>query len=200
MKNENALYSKDTVSAGRIKHQVSEESDTGISQTNDVDPILSHLNHQLEKLSEIIKKYNFQKFKDRAGQLDCICAMMGQLISENNRLRLLQFIHRTGYENIQRAFISLNQVCEESFREEENIFGILKRHRLNYPVPENDSLKLYRISQFLNVTLIHYYLQKRRGLNLTDLQQKIKRESATILKPFLEKLISSLEKEIPVLT
>jgi hypothetical protein len=198
MKKENTLSKKDIISDGRITQHFNKETDSVTSQTYNGDSILDQLNHQLERLSEIIKRYNFYKFKDKAGQLDCICAMMEQMISENNRFRLLQFIHHTGYENIQRAFISLNQVCEESFREEENIFGILKRHRLNYPVPENDSLKFYRISQFLNVTLIHYHLQKRRGLNLTDLQQKIKCESAKILKPFLEKLIASLKKEIQI--
>jgi len=161
----------------------------------DADSQLNQLNQQLEDLSGIIKNYNILRFKDQADQLDCICAMMEQLISENIRESLLQFIRCIGYEKIQKAFNSLNQVCEDQFREEEDLFGILKRHRLNYPVPENDSLKIYRISQFLNVTLIHFHLQKKKGFKLTDLQRKIKLESARILEPLLDRIINILKEE-----
>jgi hypothetical protein len=159
--------------------------------------ILDHLNSQLEQLSRLIGFYNRFKFHDKASQLDCICALMEQVISEKQQELLIETIHQTGYERIQKAFIALNQVCEDIFREKEDLFGILKRHRLNYPVPDNDSLKLYRISQFMNVTLIHFHMQKKRGFRLTDLQQKIKKESAIALAPLLEKLIHVMQEAIP---
>jgi len=121
---------------------------------------------------------------------------MMQVFSEVHRERILQVINQIGYEPIQKAFIALNQVCEDIFREKEDLFGILKRHRLNYPLPENDSMKFYRIAQFLNVTLIHFHMQKKKGFRLTDLQQKIKWESAQTLGPLLEKLIQILKEEI----
>jgi hypothetical protein len=123
---------------------------------------------------------------------------MEKVIPDSSREVLLQAIRETGYKEIQKAFIALNQVCEDINHEREDLFGILKRHRLNYPVPEDDQLKLYRFGQFLNVTLIHYNMQKKRGFKLTDLQQKIKWESALTLKPLLDRLILVFRMEIPV--
>ena len=165
-------------------------------QTKNRDLSPDGLNFQLEELSEIIRDYNTFKFNDRASQLACICSLMMQVFSDVQRERILQVINQIGYEPIQKAFIALNQVCEDIFREKEDLFGILKRHRLNYPLPENDSMKFYRIAQFLNVTLIHFHMQKKKGFRLTDLQQKIKWESAQTLGPLLEKLIQILKEEI----
>ncbi|MBS0000837.1 MAG: hypothetical protein KFF73_17780 [Cyclobacteriaceae bacterium] len=165
---------------------------------NDKELTLDHMNHQLEELSAIIRTYNILNFKDKASQLDCICALMDKVIPGNNRDVLLQTIRETGYEEIQKAFITLNQVCEDASDEKEDLFAILKRHRLNYPVPADDNLKLYRFGQFLNVTLIHYHMQKRKGFKLTDLQQKIKWESAITLKPLLDRLILVLKMELPL--
>ena len=94
---------------------------------------LDHLNHQLQQLSDIIKTYNQIHFKDKASQLDCICALIERVIPEGSRKMLLHAIRETGYENIQKAFIALNQVCEDINHEKEDLFFILKRHRLNFP-------------------------------------------------------------------
>jgi hypothetical protein len=165
-------------------------------QKDGQDQLLDDLNLKLEELSAIIRSYNRHQFNDQASQLDCICALMMQVISDNNRKLILESIHQTGYDRIQKAFIALNQVCEDIFREKEDLFGILKRHRLNFPVPENDSLKFYRIGQFLNVTLIHFHLQKKRGFKLTDIQKKIKWESARMLAAFLDNIIIILRTEV----
>jgi hypothetical protein len=158
---------------------------------------LDHLNHQLQELSNIIKTYNQIHFKDKASQLDCICALIEKVIPEGSRKILLHAIRETGYENIQKAFIALNQVCEDINHEKEDLFFILKRHRLNFPVPEEDSMRLYRFGQFLNVTLIHYQMQKNKGFRLTDLQQKIKWESAVTLRPVFNRLILVLRMVLP---
>jgi hypothetical protein len=161
---------------------------------------LDHLNHQFQELSDIIRTYNILHFKDKASQLDCICALIEKVIPEKSRKILLDAILETGYENLQKAFAALNQVCEDINKEKEDLFFILKRHRLNFPVPEDDDMKLYRFSQFLNVTLIHFHMQKKRGFRLTDLQQKIKWESALTLKPVLDRLILVLRMAIPAET
>ena len=158
---------------------------------------LNDLNSQLEEISAIIRAYNTRHFQDNASQLDCISSLIETRMPDNNRASLLQVIRDTGYEKMQQAFISLNQVCEDVQREREDLFSILKRHRLNFPVPEDDQLKLYRFGQFLNVTLIHYKIQKNKGFRLTDLQQQIKWESARILKPLLVRLILLLRMEFP---
>jgi hypothetical protein len=158
---------------------------------------LDFMNQQLEELSEILRTYNIIQFREKASQLDCICSLIEKVIPDSSRNLLLQAIAETGYEKIQKAFITLNQVCEDINQEREDLFAILKRHRLNYPVPEDDNMKLYRFGQFLNVTLIHYHMQKKKGFKLTDLQQKIKWESALTLKPLLDRLILVFRMEIP---
>lgn len=165
---------------------------------NDQHLLLEDLNHQLEELSGLIRSYNILKFNDRASQLECISCLMMDVISDKNRKIILRTIYQIDYARIQKSFIALNQICEDTFREKEDLFGILKRHRLNYPVPEDDSMKFYRISQFLNVTLIHFHLQKKKGFRLTDIQKQIKWESAQILRPLLENIITVLKEEIPV--
>lgn len=165
-------------------------------QANNRDLSLDGLNFQLEELSGIIRDYNTFKFNDKASQLACICSLMMQVISDVHRERILHAINQIGYEPIHKAFIALNQVCEDIFREKEDLFGILKRHRLNFPVPENDSRRFYRIAQFLNITLIHFHMQKKKGFRLTDIQQKIKWESAQTLGPLLGNIIQILREEI----
>lgn len=166
------------------------------AQTNNRDLSLEDLNFLLEELSGIIRDYNSFKFNDKASQLACICSLMIQVISDEHRERILHTINQIGYEPIHKAFIALNQVSEDIFREKEDLFGILKRHRLNFPVPENDSMRFYRIAQFLNITLIHFHMQKKKGFRLTDLQQKIKWESAQTLGPLLGNIIQILREEI----
>jgi hypothetical protein len=164
---------------------------------NDQHLLLEDLNHQLEELSALIRSYNILNFNDKASQLECISCLMMDVISEKNRKNILRTINQIDYVHIQKSFVALNQICEDTFREKEDLFGILKRHRLNYPVPDDDSMKFYRISQFLNVTLIHFHLQKKKGFRLTDIQKQIKWESAQILGPLLVNIITVLREEIP---
>ncbi len=162
----------------------------------DQDQELLYLNKLMEDLTRIIRAYTIFRFKDRVDQLECICTLIDEKISGSNRKLLFQTISDIGFENIQMAFNSLNQVCDDASQEREDLFGILKRHRLNLPVPDNDEQKVYRIGQFLNVTLIHFNIQKKKGIRLTDLQKKIKIDSAKILLPLFERLVSILKKEI----
>lgn len=190
---------KNKIEAG-LKEQDFKENGHFGTHTKAIDDrtlTLDHLNHQLQELSDIIRTYNILHYKDKASQLDCICALIENVIPESSRKILLHAIRKTGYGNIQKAFIALNQVCEDINKEKEDIFFILKRHRLNFPIPEEDNMNLYRFSQFLNVTLIHFYMQKKKGFRLTDLQQNVKWESALTLKPVLDRLLLVLRMVIP---
>ena len=172
------------------------EKNEEVVSITDPDQELLYLNKLVDDLTRIIRTYNIFRFKDKADQLDCICSIIEEVITDSKRDLLIQTINEIGFENIKKAFISLNQVCEDASHESEDLIGILKRHRLNLPVPDNDEHKLYRISQFLNVTLIHFNIQKKKGFRLTDLQKKIKVDSAKILLPLFGRLISILEKEV----
>ena len=102
---------------------------------------------------------------------------------------LISKIKMIGYEKIREAFEILMRVCENQFEEKEDLFGILKRHRLHIPEPGSDQEKLYRIGQFLNMALINRNRIKKNDQEcLTESLMKMKYEASLILMPLMEEI------------
>jgi hypothetical protein len=148
---------------------------------------------QFEAISSLLKTYNNVFFKGTERQLACICDLIDRGISAERKQILVRAIDSIGYEKIRHAFETLLQASENKIQEEENLFAILKRHRLHFPEPGSDEEKLYRIGQFLNMALINMnLLKKKNNYNISEQFLRTKFEASVILIPLIDAIFAAV--------
>ena len=144
---------------------------------------------QFDALASLLLTYRMAFFSDATDPLICFCGLFENAIPEKRKKKLISTIDKIGFEKIQNAFDTLTQVCEKKYQEKEDLFAILKRHRLNFPAPGSDQEKLYRVSQFLNVALINQNLMKKKGQSqISEKLLKLKYEAALVIMPLIDEI------------
>ncbi|HLF35003.1 MAG TPA: hypothetical protein VI583_12245 [Cyclobacteriaceae bacterium] len=148
---------------------------------------------QFEAVSSLLKTYNNVFFKGSERQLACICDLIDRGIPSERKKILVRVIDSIGYEKIRHAFETLLQASENKIQEEEDLFAILKRHRLHFPEPGSDEEKLYRIGQFLNMALINMnLLKKKNNYQLSEKFLSIKYEASMIIIPLIDAIFAAV--------
>ena len=147
---------------------------------------------QFEAVSSLLKSYNKVFFNGSAQQLACLCDLIDRGIPHERKKILVQTIDSIGYEKIRHAFETLLQAAENKIQEAEDLFAIVKRHRLHFPEPGSDEEKLYRIGQFLNMALINMnLLKKKNNLRISPELLKIKYEASLIIMPLIDAIFEA---------
>jgi hypothetical protein len=148
---------------------------------------------QFDAVAALLMTFKKAVFNVKVSDLVCICTLIDQGISSDRKSRLIKSIDRIGYEKIRSAFEILLRVCEDQIHEKEDLFGILKRHRLHFPEPGSNEEKLYRIGQFLNMSLINQNLMKKNGHQpLTESLMRMKYDASLVLMPLIEEIFVSV--------
>ena len=151
------------------------------------------LDSQFDAVASLLKTYRKGYLGVKTDSFICLCNLLENAITENRKKRLVRTIDKIGFEKIQKAFQDLTRVCDKELHEEEDLFFILKKHRLNFPKPGSDQEKLYRIGQFLNVALINRSLMKSRGgVDISENLLKVKYEASLVIMPLLDELFLSV--------
>jgi hypothetical protein len=147
------------------------------------------LDSQFDAVASLLKTYRKGYFGIDAEPLICLCSLLENAIPGNRKKNLVRTIDKIGFEKIQKAFQDLMRACDKELHEEEDLFFILKKHRLNFPKPGSDKEKLYRIGQFLNVALINRSLMKAKGgYKYSEKLLKVKYEASVVIMPLLDEL------------
>ena len=147
------------------------------------------LDSQFDAVASLLKTYRKAYLGSKADPLLCLCSLLENAIPENRKKGMVRTIDKIGFGKIQKAFKELMQACDKELHEEEDLFFILKKHRLNFPEPGSEKEKLYRIGQFLNVALINRSLMKSRGgYEVSEKLLKVKYEASLVIMPLLDEL------------
>lgn len=146
------------------------------------------LDSQFDAVASLLKTYRKVFFAEDMDSVICLCHLLEHGIHGKRKKRLINMIDKIGFENIQNSFQVLMQVCENGYREKEDLFMILKKHRLNFPKPGSDREKLYRIGQFLNIALINRNLMKKGIVKTTEKLLKKKYDAAVVIMPLIDEI------------
>jgi len=88
---------------------------------------ISKIDLQFEALHHLIVAYNKYRFNNTADQFLCICGILDEGLTTERKQTVIDMLQKIGMEKVRSAFIVLNQVCDESFREPTNLFSINKK-------------------------------------------------------------------------
>jgi hypothetical protein len=155
--------------------------------------------NQFEKLAQLLRSlYEYQQTKDQ-NSFPCVVTFFNENFNADHRRKIINSIDVIGFEKIRHAFDILNRECENLLCEEEDLFGIFKRHQFNKNEPVTDNQKIKLIGRYIHLTLIHLNILKKK--KITNIPQSLintRRNALEIINPLLMeifKIITELQEK-----